>query len=272
MIEWLVIAMLGSQAAPPPTPAILSPSGKWTVDYADSMCLLQRDYGTGSGQVTLGFRPLPLSEQNEVVLVTRADDGPISLPRFDKASLHLGVGGPVIAGTYKYWGSSKMPALRYTQISLVDARVEDIAVADPLIIDRTKLPTVRIRPMATPAAFAALKACQDDLLKSWGIDLAERAKIVTPAVGTRPGEWIQADDYPRDSIKAGERGAVSILWTIGTDGSVSNCRVTQTSGYALLDQAACNAILRRGHYKAALDVEGKPIRSYGSRKVVWKIP
>jgi TonB family protein len=272
MTPGIVRAMMTAQAVVAASPEVLPPSGKWTVDYAESMCVLQRDYGTGPAKVTLGFRPLPLSEQNEIVLLTREAGGRVPKTRFGKVSMQLGVGGPVIAGTYKFWGAAEAPELRFTLISLDAVRAEDIAAAETLIIERATLPTVRLHPMANPAAFAALKVCQDDLMKSWGVDPAEMAKIVSPAVADDPAEWVTDEDYPSAAIRAGEQGSVSILWLINTDGKVSDCRVTQTSGHALLDQAACGAILRRGRYKAAVDGEGKPIRSYAARKVNWMLP
>lgn len=272
MTPWIVIAALAGKVVAPQTPEMLVPSGKWTVDYAASMCVLQRDYGTGPAQVTLGFRPMPLSEQSEIVLVTRAAGERAASVRFDKVSLQLGVAGPVIAGTYRLLETKTTPELHYTQISVNAAEAEDIAGAETLFIEREKLPTVRLRLMATPAAVSALKACQNDLLKSWGIDLPAIAKIATPAVGKDKADWIMASDYPYQSIRAGEAGTVSILWTVGIDGNPSDCRVTQTSGHPSLDQAACNAILRRGRYTPALDSAGKPIKSYEARKVAWMLP
>lgn len=98
--------------------------------------------------------------------------------------------------------------------------------------------------------------------------------VVNKTAGAKgnPAQWITNDDYPPSSLRNEEEGTSAITWTINTQGRVENCRVTQSSGSAALDQAACSALTRRGRYSPALDQAGNPISSTQSRRVVWKIP
>ena len=84
--------------------------------------------------------------------------------------------------------------------------------------------------------------------------------------------WITSDDYPPDSIRREEEGTTSITWTIGTDGRVAECHVTQSSGYTRLDAAACAAIRKRGRYYPARDAQGRAITTTKSRSVIWRLP
>lgn len=84
-----------------------------------------------------------------------------------------------------------------------------------------------------------------------------------------PAAWITADDYPAEALRNNEEGTVSITWVVGSDGRVSDCAATTSSGHASLDRAACAAIMRNGRYVAV--PPATPPRIF-TRRVVWKIP
>ena len=100
------------------------------------------------------------------------------------------------------------------------------------------------------------------------------APVVSKAAGPRgnPADWITNDDYPPSALRAEAEGRTSIAWEINAQGRVENCRVTSSSGNRDLDDAACRALSRKARYTPALDQAGNPIRSRGSRSVVWKMP
>lgn len=94
----------------------------------------------------------------------------------------------------------------------------------------------------------------------------------TPPQATEPASWITSDDYPAEALRNNWQGTVSIRWTIGTTGLVENCRVLQTSGHAVLDEAACQAIQSRARYVPAMNSQGHAIASEDMRRVVWRLP
>src|SRR5258706_3109095 len=81
----------------------LAPVGNWKVEYAENMCILSHSFGTGTSEVTLGFRPWPMGERTEVVLISR--DSTSTSSRFGKgATLSLTSAGPGTEGDYwSYW-------------------------------------------------------------------------------------------------------------------------------------------------------------------------
>ena len=118
-----------------------------------------------------------------------------------------------------------------------------------------------------------LRTCQDALYRKWGIDKSVNDTIAKGGepVGD-PANWITGDDYPAASMNNKESGTTMILWHIGIDGLAFDCRVVKSSGYPLLDQAACNAILRNARYAPALDINRKPVPAFSTRNVVWRTP
>ena len=67
-----------------------------------------------------------------------------------------------------------------------------------------------------------------------------------------------ADDYPASAQAAGAEGTVRAELTIGADGRVVSCDITQSSGNSSLDQATCNILRRRAKFTPARDSNGNP--------------
>lgn len=84
---------------------------------------------------------------------------------------------------------------------------------------------------------------------------------------------IDNDDYPNGASRANVGGSVSVRFTVGTDGRVSDCRVMQTSGNGELDRTTCALIERRFHYQPARDANGQPTTDVmGWRQDWWLEP
>lgn len=76
-------------------------------------------------------------------------------------------------------------------------------------------------------------------------------------------------DYPR-AARAAE-GSVTVSFTVETDGSVSGCRVTESSGNADLDATTCRLIERRLRYSPARDAEGRAVADVTGWRQDWWI-
>ncbi|WP_197277257.1 energy transducer TonB [Sphingomonas profundi] len=91
------------------------------------------------------------------------------------------------------------------------------------------------------------------------------------ARGDRAG-WITAEDYPARSLRNEEEGTVSISARIGADGRVSDCTVTASSGFPLLDEATCRLYQRRARFTPARDDAGQPTATNTTDRIRWTIP
>lgn len=80
-----------------------------------------------------------------------------------------------------------------------------------------------------------------------GTDLVQIAGAILPS------------DYPRDLRERGIGGRVGILFTVGTDGRVTGCTVTRSSGVPELDELTCRLIRERFRYRPSTDRYGRPI-------------
>ncbi|WP_366943593.1 energy transducer TonB [Parasphingopyxis sp.] len=93
-----------------------------------------------------------------------------------------------------------------------------------------------------------------------------------PRPSENPNRWITNRDYPAESIRAGESGRVSYRLTIGENGRVSGCDITQSSGYTRLDEATCQLISERGRFQPALDADGVPTEGPYGASMTWTLP
>jgi len=79
-------------------------------------------------------------------------------------------------------------------------------------------------------------------------------------------------DYPSAARRAGIQGSVLVRFSVGSDGTVSDCVVTRSSAGPELAAATCRLIEARFRYEPARDAEGKPVRDTVSRTFDWLLP
>lgn len=75
--------------------------------------------------------------------------------------------------------------------------------------------------------------------------------------------WMRGDlrdsDYPRGLGEAGIEGTVSVRYVVNTDGRVSDCEVTGSSGSDILDDTTCRLIEQRFRFRPSHDDRGRPV-------------
>ena len=78
-------------------------------------------------------------------------------------------------------------------------------------------------------------------------------------------------DYPgrgrRERVES-----VGVRFTVGADGRVSGCTVTESSGNPRLDSTTCTLIERRFRYRPATDASGEPVSSTVRTTFDWVPP
>lgn len=77
--------------------------------------------------------------------------------------------------------------------------------------------------------------------------------------------------YPPESVAAKEQGTSIVEVHITTAGSVDNCSVYQSSGYARLDQAACDYIQAMWRWQPPT-LNGEPTAARTRVLIKWNLP
>ena len=84
--------------------------------------------------------------------------------------------------------------------------------------------------------------------------------------------YISDADYPDSAIRAEEQGTTGFRLEIGTDGRVSNCSITRSSGSSALDNATCRIMRSRARFTPARDTAGNPTTDTYSTSIRWVLP
>jgi protein TonB len=71
---------------------------------------------------------------------------------------------------------------------------------------------------------------------------------------------ILPSDYPRSLGNAGIGGRVGVTFTVETNGRVTDCRVTRSSGVPQLDALTCRLMTERFRFRPSMDRYGRPVR------------
>ena len=79
------------------------------------------------------------------------------------------------------------------------------------------------------------------------------------------------DDYPADAADRNEQGTTQVRLSIGAQGKVAGCTVTESSGSASLDGATCRIITVRARFAPAKDSHENPVASTFTQSVTWRL-
>jgi protein TonB len=85
--------------------------------------------------------------------------------------------------------------------------------------------------------------------------------------------WFSPDDIP-DSIKRdreGDIGTTAFTVQVGSNGRVTSCAITASSGEPRLDELTCRLATSRARFKPGTDSAGQPTGGVYSRRVRWRI-
>ena len=77
--------------------------------------------------------------------------------------------------------------------------------------------------------------------------------------------------YPPRALAAREQGAVGFVVKLDSDGHPTECRVTQSSGFPLLDQETCQVITLHAIFKPPAAVSGSAVSTHQG-VINWTLP
>lgn len=97
------------------------------------------------------------------------------------------------------------------------------------------------------------------------------APLATARLRTDLGEVFTEDFYPAAAKRAGIEGRTAVSLSIDRTGTVTACKVTQSSGNAEIDVVTCRLSVDRVRYAPARDGAGRPVASVQPLAVRWQL-
>jgi TonB family protein len=252
-------------SASPNQLAPFEPTGPWTVEVSEGVCLVGRTFGPNQQQPTLGFRKSPNAEDFEVSLWVNepSKDG-----SYGTAQLTLDRLPPIEAKYSK--GPVSIPGMQLIRISTEQPELDALVSTKTLAIKAGDFHAA-FYLRNVKRALDALASCERDLLISWGMDPAVLATIATPHRGEL-ARFFSTNDYPTDAIGMKKQGTAGVRFWVTTDGKVRDCKIVASAGHPLLDSKTCQVLTKRGRLEPARTKEGAAVESISFARVNWMMP
>jgi TonB family protein len=229
-----ILALAASQNAP------MLPSGKWTVDYRPDACIASRSFG-GPASTYLAFQPILSLDFHKMRLSVLAPNTEGSGIKTGKAKIVLEPSGAAATVDVDSWETKPGGPRGYELFVDVDGLAQ-FGQSTGLTVDTGKqsfsFATGKLQPVIDANA-----KCNDDLMRSWGVDPAARAEPVG-----NPGEWFTDDDYPAAASQKRAQGRVVAALTVDNDGRLKACKIVASSGDPDLDRGTCDVARKNARF------------------------
>ena len=263
------IAATAASAAP----VQLKPLSRWDVHYADESCQLMRGFGTAPNNVTMLFEQYQPGDSGSLTLAGKPlrSDSSFSDVRAWFGATRSDKAITAMNGTI---GATRVPLVLVPTINVLTIGHEGPNAPSALLdaeaagIDRLSfemrdrlLFVLLTGPMDKP--FAAMRACTDQLVTTWGVDpatLRHARHLAEPL--KPPSSWIGDDDFPNKPLVEGANGLVHFRLMIGADGVPTGCVIQSRTKPDEFAPTACRLLMQRARFAPALDAAGKAVASY----------
>jgi hypothetical protein len=247
-------------------------------DYGDDYCRLSRNFSDGGDQISLAFDRIQPGFDTRMILLGDAiklyrgtgNLGFRFLPAGDERRGALlrseAQGGkqyllvtPVMIGSASAPGAPPGPPPPYDRTK----ELESAGSVQGLMLTEGTVNPIEIDTGAIRPVIAALQACTDDLVKSWGVDPArQKAATRTVAPDGDTAKWIPDNTISFSDLGklGGEMNQVRLL--VDESGTPTDCKVHFPSLDQSTNDRLCKALMSNARFKPALDAGGKPFASY----------
>ncbi|OYW47203.1 MAG: hypothetical protein B7Z08_03875 [Sphingomonadales bacterium 32-68-7] len=283
----VVAGLLVSTAAQAQDANVFRPSGPWALDYGDDYCRLGRVFTDGSNEVEVGIERIRPGEQVRIWLVGDAvrtfrgatETGYTFLPsqsertvqpiRSSRAGLQV-MSLPEV--TLKPF-APPAPGARFTPPPPYDPAAEQAFAKGITAIGLGKGLTrpLRFETGALDAPIAALQACTDDLVKSWGVDPDKNKSLSVPAI-PQGQPWLAANTigFADFAKMAGNANQVRVM--INAEGKPTSCHIAWATLGDEVNGGICKSVMEKASFIPAKDSGGQAVASYWMGSPMFLMP
>lgn len=246
------------------------PAGPWQLDQQPDQCTLLRPFQSGEQRLVMQVQPNLYSTAYGFKI---ASETALAATRPGEVDFALGTGKPQQSdGAIEVTTDGRQRVLRWTTGKTLS--FPDMASDDQTVRLASKGGfAATMRWQGARKAFTALRDCQDQVAAAKGEDAAARRaykRELEPA--GNPGYWVTYADYPRQAERDRHEGITGFRLHIDSAGSITRCDITQSSGFAILDERTCDLLRLRARFTPALDANGVAVGATYSNRVSWALP
>ena len=262
----LVMILLSALLCASPAAAVQAPTGRWNVDWGNWKCTLMRQ---NAGETTRAFALMstPGTGWWQLRLISGEwPEGALSNP--DQLTLRLQPAGT--APAILPWVENS-PAGRMLNIGRLDDDFpEALAAAQSIRVERNGEPVFEMSFANATEAIAALRECEQGVMREWGIDPAAHVALRALPRGDI-ARFVTNDDYPMSALREGHEGTVVVRLTVDAQGKVTNCGPVVSSGDRALDLQTCAILVERARLTPAVGANGAAVSADVVSAITWNI-
>ena len=262
---------------------VLEPVAPWHVDWTRKTCLMRRGFGSADDLVMIQFErfepadifhlivtgsPFRFVDQGHKFTVQYGSGDRQDVPYVMKGTNAANDTALFISGSRLLpLGEGWKPGDPMTPVNPADeAAVDSVTL-------RWAGNTVTLKTGPLDKAFAALRTCTEDLVKTWGLDPAEQMNLQRrPQPSNYPGKWLTPSDYPPSALRKGEQALLTFRLSIDDKGRPTDCDILRSYADAKFNDVLCKLLIQRARFKPAHDSSGNPIASYYVNQARFVIP
>ncbi|KEO90343.1 hypothetical protein EH31_09645 [Erythrobacter longus] len=261
-------------------PVVVTPSSPWNVHYGETKCRLARTFGEGSDMHVL------ILDQHFPSASAGVTVAGLSFRRFEGREETNVRFSETIApftsepfkgdiGQHKY--ALVFSSVHFGEISEQGAagipQLDNKLAADINFLSFSQgRRNVRFETGPLGPAFEALNTCTQDMVREWGFDVEKQMTVAKrPMLKNidRVVKRIQRT-YPSAALSRGESAIIRVRVTVDEMGEVENCVLNDLTVTKALESPACRE-MRFAEFDPAIDVNGKPIRSFYTTSITYQI-
>jgi hypothetical protein len=267
-----------ARAAEAGAPRVFKPAASWTADYGDDYCRLVRNFSDGTDEISLAMDRVQPGQFTRIILIGNAiklyrratELGVRTMREGDNRTmpfLHSTTTdgkqylllGPALFGPQPAAGTPPGPPPAYDRA----AEQEYAAGVNALLLTDGTVDPVEIDTGSLKPVIAAMQACTDDLVKSWGVDPEKQKTVSRPvAPDGNASKWLPQGTIAFSDFPKLGGGTNMIRLMVDATGKPTDCKIQLATLEPAVNEKVCKALLDNAHFQPALDASGQPFASY----------
>lgn len=258
----------------------LAKSGPWVMNYDTDSCHLVGAFGSGKQQTDLSLTRYQPGDIFELLLAGKTVATQVVQQNVE---IQFGANLPVqqIGATSGTLGDNRTPMIMLSgrfdgaEYKGFDHPLAPVSPAQEKAITEItfRQPGSKFYRLETGSLgppMAAMRACTENLIKSWGYDPAVQSSLRRPATPTSdPTTWAHSSDFPNVAAFFGHSGIVQFRLDIDRTGAITGCHILHRTDPDEFAKLTCNLLSRRGKFLPALDKNSQPVMSFYVNSVRW---
>lgn len=237
---------------PPPSTA----ASRWQIDYGEYRCRLSRRFGEAA-PVDLAIRIDPGLETADLIVVNPAWPRSPALP--SRVRVVLSPSGSSYDAAAR---SAPVPSAqhRFMRVSEIDREfLERLSGSNRLVIEGDGRELLSLDLPQAAQATRALRTCQDDLVRGWGIDTVFAASVRRRPVPIGQTASSMGSVDPITGPEASQSSFLVIRYTVGITGRITNCEVVRETGHTGHGPAVCSRARQDARFEPAIGADNQPV-------------